>query len=137
LGKYSNGVVAQAYWSERASFKGEVFGTAEDFATYYRANFDRDLTYHMASGAVCIVAYLQAAKNAGTLDVDPVRDALSAIDFQCFYGHIRFTPEGDGQADLLGPLLIQRQNGEMEVISPKESASADPIYPAPDWADRT
>jgi len=136
LGNYANAVVTQAYWSERAPFKGEYFGSAENFAKYYEANFDRELTYHMASGAACIVAYLQAAKNAGTLDLDPVRDALAALDFQCFYGHIKFTPEGDGQADLLGPLLIQRQKGEMEVISPAESASAKPIYPAPTWAER-
>ncbi|HWK67605.1 MAG TPA: amino acid ABC transporter substrate-binding protein [Rhizobiaceae bacterium] len=136
LGNYSNGVVAQAYWSERAKFKGEYFGSSSDFAAYYRANFDRDLTYHMASGAACIVSYLQAIKNAGTLDLDPVRDALSALDFECFYGHIRFTPEGDGDPAILGPLLIQRQKGEMEVISPAENASAKAIYPAPKWADR-
>lgn len=136
LGNYANGVVAQAYWSERAPFEGEYFGTAQNFADYYRANFDRDLTYHMASGAACIICYLQAARNAGTLDLDPVRDALAGLDFQCFYGNIRFTPEGDGAADILGPLLIQRQNGEMEVISPADGASAEPIYPAPTWAER-
>lgn len=136
LGNYANGVVAQAYWSERAPFKGEYFGTAQDFATYYRANFDRDLTYHMASGAACILVYLQAAKNAGSLDLNAVRDALAGLDFQCFYGHIRFAPEGDGAADLLGPLLIQRQNGDLEVISPADGASAKPIYPAPKWAER-
>ncbi|HEX7072785.1 MAG TPA: amino acid ABC transporter substrate-binding protein [Hyphomicrobiaceae bacterium] len=136
LGNYANGVVCQAYWSERAPFKGEYFGSAQDFAKYYRANFDRELTYHMASGAACIICYLQAARNAGTLDLDPVRDALAALDFQCFYGHIRFAPEGDGAADLLGPLLIQRQKGEIEVISPADAATAKPIYPAPDWADR-
>jgi branched-chain amino acid transport system substrate-binding protein len=65
-----------------------------------------------------------------------VRDALSALDFECFYGHVRFTPEGDGDPAILGPLLIQRQNGEMEVISPAESASAKAIYPAPKWAER-
>jgi branched-chain amino acid transport system substrate-binding protein len=136
LGNYSNGVVAQAYWTERAPFEGEYFGSAQKFADYYRANFDRTLTYHMASGAACIVSYIQAAKNAGTLDLDPVRDALAKLDFGCFYGHIRFTPEGDGDPELLGPLLIQRQKGEMEVISPAESASAKPIYPAPTWKER-
>lgn len=137
LGKYANGVVAQSYWSEQAPFRGEYFGTGKDFADYYRSNFDRSLTYHMASGAACIIAYLQAARNAGGLDLNAVRDALAALDFQCFYGHIRFSPEGDGAADLLGPLLIQRQAGEMEVISPAEAASAKPIYPAPSWSKRT
>ncbi|WP_157014684.1 amino acid ABC transporter substrate-binding protein [Mesorhizobium xinjiangense] len=136
LGNYANGVVTQAYWSERAPFSGDYFGSAADFAAYFRANFDRELTYHMASGAACIVAYIEAAKQAGSLELDAVRDALAALDFECFYGQVRFTDDGDGDASLLGPLLIQRQDGEMEVIAPAEGASADPIYPAPTWEER-
>lgn len=136
LGNYANGVVTQAYWSERATFECEYFGSAAKFAEYYAANFDRTLTYHMASGAVCILAYVQAAKIAGSLDVDAVRDALSGLDYNCFYGHLRFTPEGDGDPALLGPLLVQRQAGEIEVIAPADVASAKPIYPAPSWQDR-
>ena len=137
LGEYANGVVAQTYWDENAPFKGEYFGSAPTFAEYYRANFDRELAYHMASGAACIVCYLEAAKQAGTLELDPVRDALAALDFECFYGRIRFTDEGDGDPDLLGPLLMQRQGGELRIISPKSSATAEPIYPAPTWSERS
>lgn len=136
LGNYANGIVTQAYWSERAHADCEYFGSAAGFAEYYEANFDREIAYHMASGAACIISYIQAAKNAGTLEVSAVRDALADLDYKCFYGHLRFTEEGDGDPSLLGPVLIQRQNGIMEVISPAEIASAPPIYPAPDWADR-
>lgn len=137
LGKYANTVVAQTYWDEAANTSGEYFGSAADFAAYYRANFDRELTYHMASGAVCILSYLEAAKAAGTLDLDPVRDALAALDFKSFYGQVRFTEDGDGDPSLLGPMLIQRQEGTMKIISPKANASAEPIYPAPRWDERT
>lgn len=136
LGNYANGVVTQAYWSENAAYSGDYFGSAADFASYYRDNFDRELTYHMASGAACIVCYCEAARNAGSLETDAVRDALAAMDFQCFYGHIRFTPDGDGDAELLGPLLIQRQEGAIEVISPPEAATAEPFYPLPSWEER-
>lgn len=136
LENYANGVVTQAYWTERAPFKGEYFGSAADFAAYYRANFDRELTYHMASGAACIIAYVEAARIAGSLEVNAVRDALAEIDFECFYGRIRFTEDGDGDPSLLGPLLIQRQEGVMEVIAPPGGASAEPIYPVPSWEDR-
>lgn len=136
LGNYGNGVVGQAYWTETAAFSGDYFGTAQDFADYYRANFERPMTYHMASGAVCIVSYCEAARNAGSLDPDAVRDALAASDFECFYGRIRFTEDGDGDPSLLGPLLIQRQDGEVKVIHPEDGAQAAPIYPAPPWRDR-
>ncbi len=136
LGNYANGVVGQAYWTETASYSGDYFGAAKDFADYYRANFDREMTYHMASGAACIVSYLEAAKNAGSLDGDAVRDALAASDFECFYGRIKFTEDGDGDPALLGPLLIQRQDGEVKVVHPEAAAQAEPVYPAPNWADR-
>lgn len=137
LGSYANGVMSQAYWSERAPFTCDYFGSAQNFYDYYNANFDRHIAYHMASGAVCILAYIQAAKNAGTLELDAVRDALSGLDHQFFYGHVRFTEDGDGDASLLGPLVTQRQAGVLEVIGPADSASAPAIYPAPDWQDRT
>ena len=137
LGKYANGVVTQTYWDENAPFTGDYFGSAKAFADYYRANFDRELTYHMASGAACIVSYLEAAKQAGSLDLQAVRDALAALDFQCFYGQIRFTEDGDGAPDLMGPLLMQRQDGELKIVFPESSATAKPIYPAPLWSERT
>lgn len=136
LGNYANGVVTQAYWTELAPYSGDYFGSAGDFAKYFRANFDRELTYHMASGAACIVTYVEAVRRAGSLERDAVRDALAAIDFECFYGRIRFTDDGDGDAALLGPLLIQRQKGELEVIAPPDGASAAPVYPAPAWKER-
>jgi branched-chain amino acid transport system substrate-binding protein len=137
LGKYANSVVTQTYWDEAANTSGDYFGSAADFAAYYRANFDRELTYHMASGAVCILSYLEAAKLAGTLDLDPVRDALAALDFKSFYGQVRFTDDGDGDPALLGPMLMQRHDGVLKIIAPDANASAKPIYPAPNWQDRT
>jgi branched-chain amino acid transport system substrate-binding protein len=136
LGNYANGVVAQAYWHENAAYKGEVFGSAKDFADYFRANFSRSLTYHMASGAACIVVYVDAMKRAGSTNPKAVRDALTASDLECFYGRIKFTSEGDGDPKLLGPLLIQRQKGEVVVIHPESAATAAPVYPAPAWAER-
>lgn len=136
LGKYATGAVTQAYWDASAAYTGEWFGSAAKFAEYYSAHFDRPIAYHMASGASCIITYLEAAKRAGSLDLDAVRDALAAIDFQCFYGRIKFTPEGDGDPSLLGPMLMQRQGDKMAIISPKDAATAAPIYPAPAWSER-
>src|SRR5690606_31096527 len=39
LGNYSNAVVTQAYWAPNAAYSGEYFGSAQDFADYYTANF--------------------------------------------------------------------------------------------------
>jgi branched-chain amino acid transport system substrate-binding protein len=138
LGKYANGVVGASYWDENAAYKGAIFGSAKDFATYHRANFNRELTYHMASGAACIVAYVEAMKKAGTItDRNAIRDALASLDLETFYGRIKFTAQGDGDPVLLGPMVIQRQKGDVTVVYPKEAASAQVAYPAPAWQDRT
>lgn len=138
LGKYANGVMGASYWDENAAYKGAIFGSAKDFAAYYRANFKRELTYHMASGAGCIVAYLEAMKKAGTVtDRNAIRDALASLDLETFYGRIKFTAQGDGDPVLLGPMVIQRQKNQVTVVYPKEAASAPVIYPAPAWQDRT
>jgi branched-chain amino acid transport system substrate-binding protein len=137
LGKYANGVMGASYWDENAAYNGAIFGSAKDFATYYRANFNRELTYHMASGAACIVAYVEAMKKAGNVtDRNAIRDALASLDLETFYGRIKFTAQGDGDPVLLGPMVIQRQKGEVAVVYPKEAASAPVVYPAPAWQER-
>lgn len=136
LGIYADGVVSASYWDEKASYKGDIFGSARNFADYYRANFDRPMAYHMASGAACIVAYVEAMKKAGSVDRNAVRDALASLDVEIFYGHVKFTPQGDGDPKLLGPLMTQRQKGEIVVIYPKAAATAAPIYPSVPWQDR-
>jgi branched-chain amino acid transport system substrate-binding protein len=138
LGKYANSVMGASYWDENAAYKGEIFGSAKGFATYYRENFKRQLTYHMASGAACIVAYVEAMKKAKTVtDRNAIRDTLAALDIETFYARIKFTPQGDGDPELLGPMVIQRQKGEVTVVYPKDAASTPIVYPAPAWKDRT
>jgi branched-chain amino acid transport system substrate-binding protein len=137
LGRYANGQVTQAYWDESANYRCPYFGSAKGFADYYRANSQRPLTYHMASGAACIVAYAQALKTANTTDPAKVRDALAALDLQCFYGRIKFTADGDGDALLLGPLVAQVQGGKLQIVAPAAAATAKPVYPVPAWPQRS
>jgi branched-chain amino acid transport system substrate-binding protein len=137
LGKYANGQVTQSYWDENAKYPCPWFGSAKGFADYYRANFKRPLTYHMASAAACIVTYAQAMKNVGSIDPPRVRDALAAMDFPCFYGRIKFTGDGDGDPLLLGPLVAQVQGGQLKVVHPETAATASPVYPVPAWPQRS
>ncbi|MCC7426869.1 MAG: amino acid ABC transporter substrate-binding protein [Alphaproteobacteria bacterium] len=136
LGRYANGVVTQTYWDENAAYQCPYFGNAKGFAEYYRKNFQRPMTYHMASAAACIVAYAQAMKNANSIEPARVRDALAAMDFPCFYGRVKFAAQGDGDAQLLGPLVAQVQNGQLAVVHPEAGATGRPVYPVAPWAQR-
>lgn len=138
LGRYANGVVTQAYWAPNAAYTDcPYFGSAQGFAEYYGRHFQRPLTYHMASGAACVVAYAQAMKDADSAEPARVRDALTAMDFSCFYGRVKFTRQGDGDPELLGPLVAQVQGGAVEIVHPQAAATAQPMYPLPPWQQRT
>ena len=129
-------VVTASYWAANAAYDCPYFGNARGFETFYNKNFQRPLAYHMASGAACVLAYAEAMKAAGGPDPAKVRDALSAMDFPCFYGRVKFTEQGDGDPQLMGPLVAQVQKGVLEIVHPQAAASATAIWPAPAWSAR-
>jgi branched-chain amino acid transport system substrate-binding protein len=133
LGKYANDIVTPIYWDENAAYEGSIFGKAKNFADYYRKNFKRDLTYHMASAAACIAAYVHAIQNADSLDPVKVRDALAALDVMSFYGRLKFTPDGDAVAEYLGPLVAQVQDLKIELLYPAAAATSKLVFPMRPW----
>jgi hypothetical protein len=58
------------------------------------------------------------------------------MDFGCFYGRVKFTEHGDGDPQLMGPLVAQVQKGGLEILHPERAATARPIWPAPEWSAR-
>jgi branched-chain amino acid transport system substrate-binding protein len=136
IGRYAEGILTSSYWAANAPYDCPYFGNAKGFEGYYNRNFQRPLAYHMASGAACILAFAEALKAAGGPDPAKLRDALAAMDFSCFYGRIKFTPQGDGDANLMGPLVAQVQRGALEIVSPQAAATARAIWPVPPWNQR-
>ena len=136
LGKYANAITFPKYWDENVPYADPYFGSAEKFAAYYRAHFDRPLAYHTAAGAACIECFVKAMQDGGSIDPQAVRDALAALDFETFYKRIKFTADGDGDPVLLGPAVAQVQAGETPLVFPKDAAYAQPIYPMPTWEER-
>lgn len=134
LGRLADGLFFQQFWDERSPYKDAFFGSAAAFASYYRKHFTREIAYHTASGAACIVAYVHAMKAANSLDPAKVRDALAALDVDSLYGRIKFTPEGDGDPILLGCTVGQVVEGRPEIVFPEVSKTANGLYPAPTWA---
>jgi branched-chain amino acid transport system substrate-binding protein len=136
LGKFANAIAVQIYWDERAPYKDPVFGTTQKFVEYYKQNVQRPIAYHTAGGAACIVTYLQAMKAANSVKPAAVRDALAKIDVETLYGRVKFTPEGDGDALLLGPAIGQVQKGVVELVFPAAAKTGTLIYPSPKWNEK-
>jgi branched-chain amino acid transport system substrate-binding protein len=117
-------------------YKDKFFGDSRKFAEYYRSKFTRPIAYHTAGAAACILTYLLAMQEAKGVKPDAVRDALAAADYETFYSRIKFTPQGDGDAILMGGMIGQVQKGALAIVFPPEAHSADTIYPAPAWDKR-
>jgi branched-chain amino acid transport system substrate-binding protein len=137
LGKFANALCVQIYWDERATYKDKFFGSPAQFAEYYRRNDQRPLAYHTAGGATCIALYIHAMQTAKSLKTDVVRDALAATDLETIYGRVKFAPEGDGDAILLGPAIGQVQKGQVELVFPASAKTANLVYPSPKWTEKT
>ncbi|HEX2940577.1 MAG TPA: amino acid ABC transporter substrate-binding protein [Rhodopila sp.] len=133
LGKYSEGLFCSTYWDEEVSYKDKFFGSAKQFADYYRSKFTRPIAYHTAGAAACILTYILAMQAANSTDPQAVRDALAAADYETFYSRIKFTPQGDGDPLLMGGMIGQVQKGKLETVFPAAAKTADPIYPTPPW----
>jgi branched-chain amino acid transport system substrate-binding protein len=75
-----------------------------------------------------------AIEAAGTLDRDAVRDAIAATDMDTVIGPVTFNEDGTG---VVTTALLQYQNGRPELIWPAEFATADVVYPAPAFEERS
>jgi len=70
----------------------------------------------------------QAVEKVG-LDPDKVRYEIATGTFDTIFGTFSF----DGQENLEYHGILQWQGGEIEMVWPKERASADFLFPRPDW----
>jgi branched-chain amino acid transport system substrate-binding protein len=133
LGKYSEALLCSTYWDETVPYKDKFFGDSKKFMEYYKTKFTRPVAYHTAGAAACIETFILAMQAAKSIKAEAVRDALSAADYETFYSRIKFTPEGDGDAIIMGSMIGQVMKGKLEIVFPGEAHSADAIYPAPAW----
>jgi hypothetical protein len=61
---------------------------------------------------------------------------LASTDLETVFGRVKFAPEGDGDAIVMGAKIGQVQGDVFEIVSPADSKTADIIYPARKWADK-
>ena len=82
--------------------------------------------------AVQILA--SAIESAGSLDRDAIRDAIAATDMDTVVGPVTFNDDGTG--NVVVPML-QYQQGKIELVYPLDMATADLVFPAPPYDERS
>jgi branched-chain amino acid transport system substrate-binding protein len=110
LGSDAEFIWGPTQWERELNYSGPIFGSAADYAERFWQEYGEWPTYHNASGTAAGVAFQLALEQAGTLDRQQVRDALTSLDVMTFYGPIRFDETGKNAGKPM--VSIQIQHGQ-------------------------
>jgi branched-chain amino acid transport system substrate-binding protein len=116
-------------WHRSLGYKGELFGSAEDFAKQFETTYEYEAPYQAAQSAAAVHVFVDAFKRARSLDPQMVRDAIAATELDTFYGPVKFDETGRNIAKPM--VLTQVQNGKYVVVAPAKWAAGKPIVPRP------
>jgi len=127
LGTQAENVLGSTQWTDATKGEDKYFGTAKNYSKDIQANFGHLPDYHNAEATAACLALVLATEKAASTQPDKVRNALSGLDTESFFGKIKFDPTGQ---NIYKPMsVIQVQNGKALTVWPKESAEAKMIWP--------
>ena len=118
LGPAAENLTSASWWHPAVRYTGCVgpWDTTQAYVAAYGAKFGGLPDYGEASSSVCGVVVQMAAKAAGSLEPQALRDALAALDIPTFFGQIKFGPSG--QVASYTPPVFQIQGGKQVVLYP-------------------
>lgn len=124
VGPLADNVTSMSWWHPALRYKGkDVFGSTEAFNAAWEKKYGGEADYIDASAAVDGAVLQLAIEAAGTIDPVKVRDALSAIDVETFYGRVKFS--SGGQIQTLQPPVFQLSGGKPVVLWPDAIKSGE------------
>jgi branched-chain amino acid transport system substrate-binding protein len=129
LGEDANYILGDSQWDRTMAYEDEWFGTAAEFAAHYEDLYGELPPYQVASSTAAALALQLAIEEAGTLDMDAVREALRNLQVSTFYGPIDFDATGKNTAKPM--VTVQVIDGVARVVAPADVAEAELVYPMP------
>src|SRR5919109_3412689 len=120
------GVFYTVSWSPEADYP-----LNQEFVQRYRQKFNKVPEEDAADGFAAAQVLQAAAEAVKGFDQDKMADWLHANTVNTILGPLHWDATGAPQSDFL---LAQWQQGESEIILPKEVATTDSVvHPKPDW----
>jgi len=117
LGPLAEDITSMSWWHPAVRYTGkDLFGSTEAFNAAWTKKYGGEADYVEAGSAACGAILQMAIEAAGTIDPKKVRDAISAIDAETFYGHVKFG--ADGQINSLQPPVFQLVGGKPVILWP-------------------
>ncbi len=133
LGPDSEYVTASFIWHAALPYEGGLpYTRGKDIVDKYRSETGRAPTLlgiHYSSAQILF----KALENAGELDKEKIRDAIATGKFNTVMGPVAFE-EGGKMKDTIKFIMIQQwRGGKLEIVWPKDKATAEFVYPFPGW----
>ena len=127
-GEVAEYVYSPTLWTPSVPYPG-----ARDYFDRFVAKYDTPPGYHGAQAYAAMYVIADALKRAESLTHKGVRDALSETEMMTVFGPVKFVSYGKKtQQNSLPTYLVQWINGKLEIVWPKEVATARYVYPAPE-----
>ena len=124
--KTSNGFLCPTQWVETLSKSDPMFGSAADWNAGFKADYPSytSVPYQSAQASAAVYVFKEAFEAANSFDKDKLRDAISAVEMETFYGDIKFSAQGNN----IAKPMFMRQIDAGGTYSLVEKAG-DMVYP--------
>ena len=98
--KAANGFLCPTQWVETSPKKDALFGTAGEWNAGFKKDYPSytSVPYQTAQASAAVLVWAKAFEAANSFDKDEVRDAISALEMETFYGDIKFSEAGNNIA---------------------------------------
>jgi branched-chain amino acid transport system substrate-binding protein len=129
LGNMAEFVYAGSYWEPGLPYPGN-----QEFVAAYQQEFTRAPSYLSAASYAGCQLFVDAVKQAESLDSDKLREALLQVKTQTVFGDFAVDDRGFQVAHKA--VTIQWQDGKSAVVWPDAAATGKPRFPTPPWSQR-
>ena len=122
----ATGFLCPTQWVETLSKSDAMFGSAMDWNEGFKKDYPSytSVPYQSAQASAAVYVWKEAFEAANSFDKDTVRDAISAVEMETFYGDIKFSEAGNN----IAKPMFMRQIGADGSYSLVESF-ADMTFP--------
>jgi branched-chain amino acid transport system substrate-binding protein len=98
--KSAEGIMCATQWVETIPKSDKLFGTAAEWNAGFKEAYPSysSVPYQSAQASAAVLVWKEAFEAANSLEKDAVRDAISALEMETFYGDIKFSEGGNNIA---------------------------------------
>jgi branched-chain amino acid transport system substrate-binding protein len=129
LDKAADFVYSATFWEPSLPYPGN-----REFVAAYEKEFNRAPALQAANAYAGCQLFAEAARRAGSIDTDKLREALLRLRTKTILGDFAVDERGFQVAQKA--VTTQWQDGKQVVLWPDEVAAGKPRFPTPPWSAR-